>query len=159
MRSLVALVQPDSSIELIGQRFYEPRPAFTQRMREFLGRRVYDVGAGCGHVAKLLQDAGHVVEAIDLYPREGSVMNVTLANGACFPYEPDSVVLLARPCHGPFAGAVADHAMMNRGCSAVVYVGKKASMLSDCYPLEHSFKKEGGIVGAAGETMFVWRRG
>lgn len=135
-------------------RFFEPTPAFVRFMStSFAGRPIYDVGAGCGHVARALRDVKLEVIALDVNHREDSCFPVMISNGVTHPYASDSVVLLARPCHGLFAEAVARQAI-KCGVSDVIYVGFGKNVARDLGPLRTGFKAQRFKAGQANERVF-----
>src|SRR5271157_2180933 len=74
--------------------FFQPAEAFYQWMKEACGsRRVFDVGAGAGHVAKGLSAAGVQAIPLDIHRHQSPAMQVTMADGTAFPYEKGSVVM------------------------------------------------------------------
>src|SRR5271157_4407256 len=136
-------------------RFFEPTEDFVTYMRNFEeGTPIFDVGAGAGHVTKKLADAGLRVAAIDMHRHEKPVTNVHMADGTDFPYTPDSVVMLCRPCHGAFAEQGILQADICKA-GVVLYVGLERNVeddLGDYFPL---FKVVATEVGKEGES--IWR--
>ncbi len=134
-------------------RFFEPTEDFVTYMRNFEAP-IFDVGAGAGHVTKKLADAGCKVAAIDMHRHAKQVTNVHMADGTDFPYTPDSVVMLCRPCHGAFVEQVIEQAT-KCGVGVILYVGLERNVeedLGDLYPL---FKVVATEVGKEGEL--IWR--
>jgi len=148
--TIAGLMAPPSG-RLAELRFFKPKPRFFAEMRSFLNLQLYDVGAGVGHVASLLRADDHRVIAIDIAERDGQY-GVVLANGASYPYEPDSVVLLARPCHGVFPSLVVEHAK-DRGVAWAVYVRHPRNRKADV----GMFWLVARDVGEDGESMYVRR--
>ena len=79
-------------------RFFEPKLRFLKWMRKtFDGKLIYDIGAGCGHVAKDLSELGLEVKAIDIHYRESGVgFPVEISNAETYAYKPDSIAMIAR---------------------------------------------------------------
>lgn len=136
--------------------FFRPRPVFFEQMKAFRGLHLYDVGAGLGHVADGLAAHGHEVTALDLYIREQGSRFVELANGATYAYEPGGVVLICRPCHGPFTEAVIEQAL---ACNVawLVYVGLPKNREYDLGRYNRLFRRAVRRVGAQGESLYVMR--
>jgi hypothetical protein len=140
-------------------KFFQPKPKFIKWMCESFGRKqVYDCGAGVGHVARALSDAGMRVTAIDANYRDVEEFEVEIADATRYSYPPFSVVLLARPCHGFFVEGVIEQAL-GRGASAIVYVGKSKNVRDDLADNYRHFKKELDLVGADREGAWVLRHG
>jgi len=136
-------------------RFFEPTENFVTYMRNFEeGTPIFDVGAGAGHVTKKLADAGMKVAAIDMHRHAKPVTNVHMADGTDFPYTPDSVVMLCRPCHGAFVEQVILQADI---CNAdvVLYVGLERNVEEDLGDFFPHFKVVATEVGKEGEA--IWR--
>lgn len=139
-------------------KFFKPRPEFIHWMKRYESRpAVYDVGAGCGHVAKALAEAGLSMVAIDASHRESEEFKIKIADATTFPYRKGSVVMLARPCHGLFAQAVIERAI-SRGAAAVLYVGKPANLRNDLSDYWRDFiRQDLEKVGSAGERIYLWQ--
>ena len=134
-------------------RFFQPTEDFVTYMRNFEAP-IFDVGAGAGHVTKKLADAGLKVAAIDMHRHMSPVTNVHMADGTDFPYTPDSVVMLCRPCHGGFAEQVIEQAL-SCGVGVILYVGLERNVEDDLGDLYHAFKVVATEVGKEGES--IWR--
>ena len=135
--------------------FFQPAEAFYQWMKEACGsRRVFDVGAGAGHVAKGLSAAGVQAIPLDIHRHQSPAMQVTMADGTAFPYEKGSVVMLCRPCHGAFAQDVIDRAV-ECGVHSVLYVGLDRNVEDDLFDYYEKFSRESANVGEDGEA--IWR--
>ena len=133
--------------------FFKPKDRFLKWMRkEYAGQRVYDVGAGTGHVSETLRRVG--VNAIPMDLGFGDNPEVFLADGTSFPYEPDSVVMLCRPCHGGFPLLTIMQAQ-RRGVATILYVGLERNRLIDLDVEARKFKRVLTDVGDEGEN--VWR--
>lgn len=139
--------------ELGDARFFEPRPEFLAAMECFRGLMIYDACCGCGHVAEALRARGHLCLGIDICQRP-SQQSVLLENAVTFDYEPGSVVLLCRPCHGPVPSAVVRRAVAC-GARAVVYVGFPKNRASDLGALAWRFRVAANRVGLQEERMYL----
>lgn len=140
-------------IPLGSSRFFEPTEAFLTYMKT-LDTPIFDVGAGAGHVTLTLVDAGLKCAAIDMCEHANQVTNVHMADGTDFPYSPDAVVMLCRPCHGGFAEDVIQQAVTSKA-SVVLYVGLERNVEDDLGDLLPRFKKVAEDVGQDGEA--IWR--
>ena len=120
--------------------FFEPRRRFVDwAATRWAGRLVYDVGAGRGHVAKALADAGLLLDAFDVSRRPTLDFPVRLENAANVVYEPESVVMLCRPCHGTFPETVVEMAL-ERGVNEIAYIGFEDRLVGDLGDLAASFQ-------------------
>ena len=140
-------------------RFFEPKLRFLKWMRKtFDGKLIYDIGAGCGHVAKDLSELGLEVKAIDIHYRESGVgFPVEISNAETYAYKPDSIAMICRPCHGEFAEQVIFRAW-KCGVAAVLYVGLERNFKNDLGPHFSSFKPALKNAGEEGEAVLVWER-
>jgi len=135
-------------------RFFEPRTKFIRWMVEQFGtKHVYDCGAGVGHVARELTNAGMRITALDINYREAEEFCVDIADATDYSFPSGSVVMLCRPCHGVFPHATIDQAIL-RGVSAIVYVGKTKNLKGDTGEWAAEFKKE--LTGAGADRENVW---
>lgn len=134
-------------------RFFDPTPGFLSAMECFRGLPIYDVGCGCGHVAEALRARDLTCFGIDVSVRP-SQHAVVIANGVAFNYAPGGVVLLCRPCHGPFVEAVVRRAV-RRQARAVVYVGLPKNKRGDLGAFARRFRLAATGVGKEGERMYL----
>lgn len=113
-------------------KFFEPTKKFLCWMkRRYSTSLIYDVGAGLGHVAKALRENGLKALAIDLnYRDSGDAAQVLIADGESYRYEPDSVVMVCRPCHGCFTEQVIEQSS-RCDTSAFLYVGLEKNVEGD----------------------------
>jgi hypothetical protein len=112
-------------------KFFEPTPAFlTWMATRFRGKRVYDVGAGHGHVTKALRARGVTTLPIDMAFRDNADAEPEIADATCYPYKPNTVVMICRPCHGHFTTDVIEQAI-ERKVSHIIYVGKVKNVSND----------------------------
>lgn len=147
------------NVKLPARRFFRPLPGFAGRLKKEIGQcwHVYDVGAGEGHVAKTLSDAGvKDIVAIDANAREGSVFDIKYADATDFRFGSSAVVLLCRPCHGAFCQAVVQNALFHRA-ETVVYVGLDKNVDNDLGDYRRHFVSDMEHVGEDGERMWVWK--
>jgi len=134
-------------------RWFKPTQAFFDHMEQFQGRSIYDVGAGQGHVTRALLYLGHQARALDLCYRDGQCVDIMIANGVLYRYPPGSVVLLCRPCHGPFVESVVERAR-ECGCD-VLYVGLERNGEGDLGDIRAEVVAED--VGEDGESIWLVR--
>lgn len=138
-------------------KFFEPKPKFSKWMVEAFGKKqIYDVGCGVAHVARILSDAGMDVTAIDANYRDAEELEVEIADATTYNYARNSVVLLARPCHGFFTENVIEQALI-KGVSAIIYAGKTKNARSDLGEHYKNFKKELSFAGKERENVWVLR--
>lgn len=140
-------------------KFFEPTRKFLKWIKKtYSDRLIYDVGAGCGHVAKALSELGIQVLAIDINRREGGEeFPIHLENAEAYHYKEESVVMICRPCHGEFSEQVIFQAAR---CHArfIMYVGLEKNFRNDLGPHFSSFKLALKGAGLEGESVLVWER-
>ena len=136
-------------------KFFEPKPKFLAWMkREYPEALIYDVGAGCGHVAEALRKKGLKVLGLDIHEREGETgSRVLVADGETYSYEAGSVVMVCRPCHGEFMERVIERAILCKA-SAILYVGLEKNVEIDLG--RHMAKFTMALPGAGLEDEKVW---
>lgn len=140
-------------------KFFEPTDRFIRWMeKRWKDNLIYDVGAGCGHVAKVLVERGLEVVAIDINHREcKDGFPVEIADGESYDYKPGSVVMLCRPCHGNFTEEVVAQAV-RCGASAILYVGLEKNFENDLGAYLPKFQKSLSGAGLEDECVLVWTR-
>ncbi len=117
---------------------------------------VYEAGCGMAHTAKALSESGMNITAIDANRRPGAVARFEIADATEFDYHSESVVLVCRPCHGPFCEAVIQRAIVCRS-EAVVYVGLAKNVAGDLGKFRKFFSRELTNAGNDKEVVYVWR--
>lgn len=139
-------------------RFFRPRERFFDYMEKHRGRVIYDVGAGVGHVTEELLGRGHDVVAMDLHGRDDQSPRVEYLDGIHYPYEPDSVVMLCRPCHGVFPSLVIQQAW-RRQVGFVLYVGLPRNRVLDLGSRSRRFTSVLRHAGQDRESVYEWSSG
>lgn len=139
-------------------KFFEPTSRFLLWMeKNWNGKLIYDVGAGCGHVSQELSRRGLEVVAIDINHREcKDGFPVEIADGESYEYEPGSVVMICRPCHGCFVTQVISNAIYC-GAAAVLYVGLTKNFEDDLGDRLAKFEKVLIGAGLEGEDVLQWK--
>lgn len=136
--------------------FFKPSPKFISFMKEHFSKEdIVEAGAGMGHTAKALKDAGLTVKAVDANRRKGSVYKVEIADATEYDYH-SPLVLICRPCHGSFCEAVVQRAVQCQA-PAVVYVGLSKNASGDLGKFRRNFKLEMRGAGEDKEGVYVWR--
>ncbi len=155
-RALAAELRKMSMGTTLGfSKFFELNEKFVAYMKqEFDKKLIYDVGAGAGHVTDILRDKGMKVIGIDVHVHQAPEIEVLIADGTVFQYEPKSVVMVCRPCHGMFAEHVIDRAIECKA-STVLYVGLHRNVADDLDKYLPKFKEVAKKVGNDGES--IWR--
>jgi hypothetical protein len=140
-------------------KFFEPKPRFIRWMkRSYPGSLIYDVGAGLGHVAQVLSEQGLRALALDLNYRESQEnFPVVIADGESYQYQPNSIVMLCRPCHGQFVEEVASQAI-RCNVAVVMYVGLDRNIEIDLGIHQDGFKLSLSGAGRDGEGVWVLAR-
>jgi len=144
---------------LPGHKFFIPTASFiTNMVKLFKGKNIFDVGAGCGHVAQSLEKTKKFknVAALDLLGREDQEFPVYKCDARSFPYPEDSVMIFCRPCHGRFVEDTIRQAQ-TRKAFAVVYAGLSKNKASDLGRYSRKFTLVGEHVGMDDENLWVWR--
>ena len=137
-------------------KFFQPKPAFLSWMvTQFSKHLIYDVGAGVGHVSRLLQEYGLSVVAIDNNGRQGREFAVESVDGTSCGYRKGSVVMLCRPCHGWFPLQVVQQAIKCKA-GAIVYIGLKENVNIDLAEYRKNFRLKLRNVGADGDRVYIW---
>ena len=154
----MAGLTPINHKPLPSHQFFKPGQPFLEWfLKEFGSEHVYEAGAGMGHTAKALADAGQRhIEAIDANARAGSVFKIKLGDATAYRFLSDSVVLICRPCHGMFCEAVIQNALFRRA-SAIVYVGLTKNVENDLGAFLPFFSAELTHAGEDGEVAYAWR--
>lgn len=148
--------QPQGST-LPALRFFEPKPSFTNFMRSrFSGQLIYDIGAGCGHVAEALAMAGLNITAFDLSHRANAWFPVEIGNAITWNYEPGSVAMFCRPCHGVFVEASIER-LRHFGVSTVIYAGLAHNVDADLGIFRRYFKCVLTHAGRDNESVYIWQ--
>lgn len=156
--SLVRCSTLPRGLVMPGVQFFKPNEAFNDWMLQTCnGRLVYDVGAGCGQVAQQLKASGILVKALDIHRRDGAQHPVVIADGASYPYEAGSIVMLCRPCHGLFTQAVIEQAIY-RSVFSILYVGLAGNLKDDLGKYRSRFKRVLTKTGRDGENIYQYTR-
>jgi len=111
-------------------RFFQPNKKFFAYMEKYRNNIIVDIGAGEGHVALALEKKGFKVIAIDKDPKENAVYPTLPVDAETFKYPDNSVMLIARPCHGDFAYSAIMHALQTTVKTAI-YVGLEHNVERD----------------------------
>ena len=119
------------------------------------GRRVIDVGAGSGHLSRLLREAVHPsVIAIDIVSRPETETAVQVMNAAEFGYAKNDLAIIARPCRGDWIeGAIR---VATDAGSEVIYIGRRRNLdadLGDLIDCAAWIGSEDGWAGEDGEVV------
>jgi hypothetical protein len=145
-------------LTLPDQVFFQPKKGFLTYMKKhFRLRYVYDVGAGMGQVTAALRKAGFkTVNPIDLNRRENAVLEVNRADATNYPFKSGSLVMICRPCHGPFVESTIARAL-ERKAGTIMYVGLTKNVKNDLGFYYRRFKKVAKSVGEDGEHIWVYQ--
>ena len=135
--------------------FFHPTAHFIRWIKGHHGKKhIYEVGAGVGHVAKLLAKAGLHVTAIDLAPRAESEFPVVQGDSTEYQFEKDSVAMFCRPLHSGFVEKTLTKAIQS-DVSHILYVGLTKNLQNDLGSIHDKFtKRRVGVVGNSDER--VW---
>lgn len=138
--------------------WFDPLPRFIAYMKDnFSSEFLYEVGAGMGHTAKALSEAGiYSVKAIDANRRPGAVFKIEIEDATDYDYRMEPIVLMCRPCHGPFVEAVIHRALFKRA-RGIVYVGLPKNVANDLGSFRKYFKCVLRKAGAEGESVYEWK--
>jgi hypothetical protein len=143
---------------LPSQTFFNPSSKFLTYMKtHFKNWKIYDVGSGMGHVTKALRKAGcKNTKALDINTREHAAIEPEFGDGTTYPFKAGSVVMLCRPCHGYFPGAVIANAIECRA-GAIIYVGLVKNVKDDLGVYYRKFKRVLTNVGEEKENLWVYQ--
>jgi len=135
--------------------FFDPLHEFVEWMKEFCGdKTIVDCGCGCGQTVAVLRHAGLEAIGIDLYGADRPLIHdIHLMNAVHFPFSPETVALICRPCRGDWIHATICKAVESG--SKCVYVGKESHYEEDLEPLPYKVEKVLSSAGMQNETVWV----
>lgn len=138
--------------------WFRPTAGFWEYLEQDPWRRkkFVEIGAGTGHLARLMTERGLDVSAYDLYPRERQEHRVEKADatGNDIEFHHLHCAIVARPCHSDWV----HRAVKNLDCGDFLYAGKPENVELDLYDTVHEIVAED--VGEEGEVLvrvFCWR--
>jgi hypothetical protein len=145
-------------ILLSNVKFFEPKSSFYDYMKvNHYYHKIYDVGAGVGHVTVGLRDLGMTVVALDMNRRDDPECTLLLANAMSYDYTAKSVLLFCRPCHGYFVESSIQQGIA-REAKAFLYAGLPKNVDYDLGTWRRNFTSIKRNVGVEGESLYVWNR-
>lgn len=138
-------------------KFFKPLPQFIDwAVGRWSRRVVYDIGAGVGHVANRLHERpGMAVIALDLFQRKNAEYPVMIQDATTYSYQPGSVAIICRPCHGDFTRDVIYQAQ-DQGVSEIAYIGLQRNVDADLAEWRSLFKFVLSDAGQDGECVWLW---
>lgn len=142
-------------------KFFEPNRNFVRFMLQRYRKPnpvIYDVGAGVGHVSRLLEREGLRLIPLDINMRARTETRVLIGNGVDFPYDKGSVVMVCRPCHGPTVEFYI-HNALKRKVADVLYVGKPDNADFDLGRYAARFRRVMPCVGKDRESAYLMETG
>lgn len=153
--SVYSMMAGYDGVTLPATKFFKPKNTFVQYMAKNFDRTklIYDVGAGCGHIAKNLAKSDFNITALDLIRRDKTEYPITYANSLIYDFGADSVVMFCRPCHGLFVLSTIDNAIQC-GVATILYIGLDKNV-NDDLGFEYDFDCVCNDVGEDGEN--IWR--
>lgn len=112
--------------------FFKPTQEFLDFVYYFEGehRGIVEIGAGNGHLSKILAERGLKVLAIDIIERENSEFPVVLLDATTMSYSPLMLPIVARPCHGEWVELAIRKAFAG-GVKNFIYVGLEKNFETD----------------------------
>jgi hypothetical protein len=115
--------------------FFNPTPEFVDWLITYAnGRRIVDCGAGIGLLEHELRAHGYTnVESIDANQRYGTLARVSIWDATQFPFTPDDLAMICRPCHDTWIEWTIGKATGNG--AECLYVGLERNIGGDL-PLE-----------------------
>jgi hypothetical protein len=123
----------------------------------YKGRLLYEIGAGAGHVARALADAGLRITALDLYHQDFEEFPIIIADATAYKYSPESVIMFCRPSHEGFVGKTIERAL-KCGVTEIVYVGLPANRRQDLGGYNVRFRRVLSDVGRKRENVYCMCR-
>lgn len=142
-------------IELPNQTFFEPADNFLEffAQPQYRYRRFFDMGAGSGEMTYWLRQKGLEVVPVDLLPRQGARVKITIGDATRWnEYEFGDVCLLARPCHGEFASKTLLRALS--GEATAFYIGLRKNLEQDLSDWGLYYREVLEDCGTDGENMY-----
>ena len=141
-----------------GSKFFEPKVKFLDWMKaQFLGRLIYDIGAGQGHVTEALREHGLTVTPLDSSDHMNRTIHVLRMDAMAFAYAPGSVAMFCRPSHGGFVETSILQAV-ECGVGTILYVGLTKNADDDLGRFRRRFKLVSRKVGNQDENVWRWDR-
>jgi hypothetical protein len=135
-------------------RFFEPKRKFIRYLvannKDML---LYDIGAGVGHVARALAEAGLSVMALDLYRRDDEQFPIILADATAYVYKAGSGLLFCRPSHEGFVEKTIATGL-KCGVSQILYVGLPTNRRQDLGVYSRRFRKVLSDAGEGNESLY-----
>lgn len=154
--SLLTLTNGNGFSSQDQRKYFHPTSVFVKWIQaRFVGKLIYDVGSGMGHVGKALSNSGFYVTALDLQPRAQSEFPVVQGDGTTYPFEKDAVVMLCRPSHDNRFVFKTILRALTSGVRTVIYVGLQRNVRADLGGYHKQFtKRKIRNIGQADEE--VW---
>lgn len=144
-----------SPLTLPSQRFFEPNEKFTEWVIANLKNHViYDIGAGNGHVSKLLMSLGIMVYPIDIHNREDPEYPVVISDATVNSYIPLSVIMFCRPNHSGFVEETITQALKHEA-SMIIYISKPINRHNDLGKYYRKSFLQVKKVGQDGESLYT----
>ncbi len=149
-------------MENSGMIFFKPTDNFWAFLSEdqWRWRRYVDIGAGVGHLTRLMRERGFDVDAIDKFARVDCEIDDMIVGDAAgletrhppYDFGINDVMLFARPCHGAFVGLCLRH---NIETGDALYISKPHNAEDDLFGWV--YEEVAQDVGEDGESIFrVW---
>lgn len=138
--------------------FFDPCPDFVDWLFTYAAgnkRLIVDAGAGVGRLGRELGALGMQIVSIDVVERESPESMVFPWDATEYKYKPFHLVVLARPCRGPWI-----EESIRRACEAgaeVLYVGREKWLEFDTVFSGISREKVFEDAGDEEETAYMLR--
>ena len=151
-----------AGFRLPDQKFFEPTEEFIRIMKNYhdlIGDGLlFDIGAGKGHVSRMLADSGLHPIAIDVNHRSKEEYPILHLNAIGYNYPDNAILMFCRPCHGYFVESIL-HKANNVGL--IVYVGLKKNVEDDLGPYFEKFTQvhKDTVIGSEDEKIWIWKIG
>lgn len=143
------------SIVLPPGRFFTPKPAFWEAMKELTagvtGLAIMDCGCGTGDLIQEGHDHGLHIMGCDTMKRDGQSVRVVSLDATKIRWAHNYWPLICRPDHSGWATDVVSNAIL-QGARAI-YVSKPSNFHRDVGGM--AIKRFARNVGEDGETMYV----
>lgn len=135
--------------------FFDPKSGFVHWMREFCqDKTVVDCGCGRGQTTAVLRHSGLNVVAIDLNGADCPLIkDIHFMDAVFFPYSPNYVAMMCRPCRGEWIHATIVKAIESG--AKFVYVGKEEHYNADLAPLPYKVERVLTDAGLQNESVWV----
>ena len=131
-------------------KFFIPNTKFFSWLKKYKTKKIFDCGAGVGHVAAEAKDHGINIISIDNVLRENPESNILPIDCEKYEYSLGSVLLFCRPCHSGFVERIYEKF---EGKVTIFYVGLESNLSIDLIKYPYTLIEEG--IGQQRENVYL----